>query len=203
VAFAVGSLHEYWIDISSASRVEISIDLSEEFLFFMSKRRDGLGHSGGTTLAAAKSALAADGHCLEALYPYQMQVGPSAAPSSRAITDGKQRKLDILSQLKTEEAVLEESLRKGLPVVGVVELFRGAFRPLHGGELPLPSSGERPIGKHAILLVGSERSSHRTNFVFLNSWGASWGDGGFGRLNSEYFARYCSQLWSIEKSGRN
>jgi papain like protease len=200
VAFAIGSLHEYWLDISSAGNTEISIDLSEEFLYFMCKRRDGLVGVAGTTIVAAKSALAADGHCLEALYPYQKKAKSVSPPSASAISDGKKRKLSSLAPLKTEMDILDLHFRQGLPVVGVIELFRGAYRPVARGVLPLPSPGEKRIGKHAVLLLESEPIDSEIQFVFLNSWGATWGDGGFGRLTSEYFTRYCKELWSIDKA---
>jgi len=199
VAFAVGSLHEYWLDITRAGKAEISIDLSEEFLYFMSKRKDGLVGASGTTVVAAKSALAADGHCLEVLYPYQKKSNSVKPPNTVAISDGRSRTLNHLTRLKTEIAVLEDHFLQCLPVVGVIELFRSVYRPGRAGELPLPNSGEKRIGKHAVLLVGSEASNHGNLFVFLNSWGRTWGDKGFGRITAEYFAKHCMELWSISQ----
>lgn len=40
---------------------------------------------------------------------------------------------------------------------------------------------------HAVLLVGYDDS--KKQFTFLNSWGGSWGDGGFGYLPYEYVTK--------------
>ena len=44
------------------------------------------------------------------------------------------------------------------------------------GVVPMPASGERVLGGHAVTAVGYDDSTRR--FIVRNSWGAAWGRGG-------------------------
>ena len=67
----------------------------------------------------------------------------------------------------------------------------------NGGVIPYPSKGESVIGGHAVLIVGyddnktsinpRDRSTKKGCFLIRNSWGESWGEGGYGWLPYEYF----------------
>lgn len=63
------------------------------------------------------------------------------------------------------------------------------------GEVPLPPAGEEPVGSHAVLLVGYDDAreiggdgTEKTTgaFLFKNSWGEDWGEGGYGWLPYAY-----------------
>jgi C1A family cysteine protease len=199
VAFAVSALHEYWIDICCASKAGIEVDLSEEFLFYGCKMRDGLkGTRSGTTLVAASASLVSDGQCLEQLHPYQQKSSLVSVPTRSAFADGKSRILKTLVRQKLELALVRESLAKNIPVVAAIELFKSAYRPGPTGLLRLPSAGEKRVGRHAVLIVDVETSGLEEQMVFLNSWGAKWGDAGLGRFTFQYFSSHCKQLWNIE-----
>jgi hypothetical protein len=199
VAFAVSALHEYWVDICCASKASIELDLSEEFLFYGCKMRDGLkGTGSGTTLVAASESLVSDGQCLEQLHPYRQKSPLLSVPSPSAIADGKSRILKALKRQRVELSVVHESLAKNIPVVVAIELFRTAYRVGPSGLLPLPSVGEKRVGRHAVLLLDVEVGGPEEKLVFLNSWGAKWGDAGLGRFSVQYFASHCKQLWNIE-----
>ena len=64
VAFAVSSLHEYSVDVVSTGQKLVTLDLSEEFLFFGCKQEDGLKGIAGTTIEAASEWLKKKGQCL-------------------------------------------------------------------------------------------------------------------------------------------
>jgi C1A family cysteine protease len=197
VAFAVSSLHEYWLDVKCANRSPVSLDLSEEFLFFNCKQRDGLARGSGTTVIAASASLKVEGQCLEHLHPYEQSKRLPAAPSQTAIADGKRRTLNSLVSRNVDLRVLEEALGEDRPVVGVIELFRGCYRPDQNGLLPLPSSAEKRIALHAVLMVDIEATVPHASIVFMNSWGAKWGDQGYGRFSHEYFRQHCTELWTV------
>ena len=57
----------------------------------------------------------------------------------------------------------------------------------------MPKSGERGRGLHAVTLVGREDDGEV--LVFRNSWGAGWGDRGYGRVDRQYLDAYMYDSW--------
>ncbi len=198
VAFATSAFHEYWCEVASSDKSIIEIDLSEEFLFYGCKQRDGLPPgTDGTTVHAASSWLRSDGQCTEALHPYRRNRGLLVVPNAAAVADGKKR---ILNSLKSKRANLDsavEALDKDIPLVAVLEIFSNAYLPGPRGLLVVPGPGDKKLGLHAVLIVGIEREKGDHSIVFLNSWGAGWGDSGCGRFSEGYFEKHCKQLWSM------
>jgi hypothetical protein len=81
------------------------------------------------------------------------------------------------------------ALNHGVPVA--VGLRWPNFRTLRAGFLseqtPAPGSG------HAVTLVGYQNSGGQvegTTFVFKNSFGPTWGEGGYGRVTYRYLRNY-------------
>lgn len=70
----------------------------------------------------------------------------------------------------------------------------------------MPKHYERPIGAHALTLVGYDDKTEQ--FKFANSWGPHWGDKGFGYLPYDYVANnnvtnrwihtHSNELWGID-----
>jgi C1A family cysteine protease len=198
VAFAVSAFHEHWLEIRSAGKAEIELDLSEEFLFYGCKRRDSLSvKADGTTVRAASDWLLTDGQCIELLHPYRTTGFLLPTPSQAAVSDAKGRTLNTLATKAVTFDVLSDSLEKGVPSVGVIEIFQNAYFPFAGGTLAFPSFGEQSLGLHAVLFVDASNETADRTITFLNSWGTGWGQNGFGRLSKDYFTKYCAQLWSI------
>lgn len=53
-----------------------------------------------------------------------------------------------------------------------------------GTYIPLPTTGEKPTGYHAILITGWRADTKQ--FQFVNSWGKDWGENGYGYLPVDY-----------------
>jgi C1A family cysteine protease len=82
-----------------------------------------------------------------------------------------------------------QALNTGLPVA--VGLRWPNFRTLRAGFLseqtPVPNAA------HAVTLVGYQNSGGRvedTTFVFKNSFGPTWGEGGYGRVTYRYLRNH-------------
>ncbi|MGD1101730.1 MAG: C1 family peptidase [Terriglobia bacterium] len=201
VPFAVTALHEYTYDVLKGLKKAAEIDLSEEFLYYHCKQRDGLGAiSTGTTMFAASASLAMDGQSLEGLCPYQLFLPKVnlVPPTDVALADGKTRLLLGLQQLNLSLSSIRDSLRLSRPAIAVLDWYSNAYLT-RLGRIEVPRPTDRFLGRHAVLIVGLEEEP-QTGFcmiTFKNSWGAKWGDRGFGYFGLDYFSAYAREIWGL------
>lgn len=65
----------------------------------------------------------------------------------------------------------------------------------------MPTAGSRPYGGHAVLLVGYQDGEGEGGGRFLvrNSWGADWGERGYGRLPYAYVDAHGLAAWNLAR----
>jgi C1A family cysteine protease len=90
-------------------------------------------------------------------------------------------------------------LASGYPFVfgfSVYESFEGQ-QVAQTGHAPMPHTGEKQIGGHAVMAVGYE-DAHQW-FVVRNSWGAGWGMAGYFTLPYAYLldSNLADDFWTI------
>jgi len=96
-------------------------------------------------------------------------------------------------------------LQYGLPSIFGFTVFNSIGQAGSDGEIPYPAPGEKIRGGHAIVAVGYDDAKRIKNpgngnetmgaFLIRNSWGASWGDGGYGWLPYEYVLQGLAVDW--------
>ena len=93
-----------------------------------------------------------------------------------------------------ERGNLRLELAGGHPVVIGMRPDR-RFHRLRGGKVWRAGIPEEDDGHHAVTVVGySERGQY---FVVMNSWGAGWGERGFGRIEYETFRKRVKRGFSM------
>jgi C1A family cysteine protease len=120
-------------------------------------------------------------------------------PSDKAYSDAKQHLIVLYQRLIQELNTLKGCLASGFPFVfgfTCYESFEGEA-VAKTGILPMPQSGEKVVGGHAVLCVGYDDASRY--FLIRNSWGDAWGLKGYFKMPYSYLTdrRLASDLWTI------
>lgn len=179
------------------------LDLSEEFLHWAAKQRDGLPPTvEGTTLAAAAGALAALGQPVEALWPYddsrdqrasdyQPPDGARAAARARCVRGG--------GNVQPKIATIQDTLERGLAVLLGIRLYRPWYEVADDGRIGMPAAGASPFGGHAVLVAGYRDGEGEGggSCIVRNSWGADWGADGYGYLPYAYVDAHGIEAWGL------
>jgi hypothetical protein len=194
VAFAVTAAHE-------AARSD-GEDLSEEYLFWAAKQRDGLPQSArGTTLQAALTANDALGQPLESFWPYsdlRDHQDPSYRPPAAAHGDAKLRRVEVGGPLIPTSVAIRSALEGGSIPLLVLTIHKSWFAPNTDGTIDQPSPGSPAPGRHAVIVVGRVTVPAKgDHFIVRNSWSERWGDGGYAYIPYAYVDDYGEQAWIL------
>ncbi len=187
------------------------IDASRLFLYKATRTlMHETGDSGGT-LRSTMGALALLGIPPEEYWPYDIKAFDNEPPSfcyafAQNYQSLKYVRLDpanvplkdVLSQIRT-------NLSAGLPAMFGFTVYSSISQANKDGKIPFPGKGEKIEGGHAIMAVGyddgmlikNNTTGAKTTGAFLirNSWGTTWGDGGYGWLPYDYLNTGLAQDW--------
>ncbi len=175
VGFAGIGIKEYQEKIDYKLTNDNYIDLSERFLYEESKKISG--HREGTTLVACAKVLAKHGVCEDKFWKYISK--KKQQPLTGAYHNALKFKIELKWTRITNEKELKASLIKFGPVIIGVRVKKNWYREVNG-HIPNSSFFDKVLGGHAIALVGYNDKTKE--YKFKNSWGANWGDNGYGYL---------------------
>ncbi len=179
------------------------MDLSEEFLHWAAKQRDGLPRNvEGTTLAAAASALAEVGQPFEQVWPYddgRDELAADYGPPDGAIDVAGDQRLDGSGPVQATSQTIRAWLDAGRAIVLGVRLYGTWFNPAPSGRIAMPPAGAVQLGAHAVFVVGYEDGIGAGGgwVIVRNSWGTDWGDDGYGLLPYAYVDRHVIRAWEL------
>jgi hypothetical protein len=173
------------------------VELSQAFLHWACKARDGLHPRAGTTLAALESALTAVGQARADFWPYRASQGseePGYGPTPEALADAATRILGpgrlIVPTAETIRSIVDSGTA---PVVGL-RVFRAFCEAGPQTLIDLPPATATRLGEHAVTVVGYDDKGD-LEFVIRNSWGLNWGADGYGRLSRGYVDAHALLAW--------
>ncbi|MCG8351610.1 MAG: C1 family peptidase [Chloroflexales bacterium] len=178
VAFAVIAMYQH----ASGD----TTDLSEQFLYWACKERDGIRGDVGTLPDLALRLLAETGVCVESTWPYHPDLNPSNAgqgpPPAGAEEEAQQRRITGFSVLPAKEVrALQAALAQGQTVLfglPIDEHWTNTYQARTLGRVRKPLPGEGNMGGHAMCAVGYRDDASVPGggyFIVRNSWGSDWG----------------------------
>jgi hypothetical protein len=169
-------------------------DISEQFLYWASKQRDGYPTVDGTWLQFAADALRLDGACSETRWHYDPSTRPNIhhgpPPSTAVSAAGGHRYSSTYyrtTSMHGKAAAVHAELAAGNVVAASLPVFAYPNDPsntnwnqlvgrLYGIVVP-PLRGTRPVGGHAICITGFVADATEPSggyFLFRNSWDLDW-----------------------------
>lgn len=164
---------------------------SREFIYYGARKFDGQDPvtDDGTELRSAAKAITKFGRPPETAWPFRPnQI--NAQPSWEAFREGYDAKGPASYYRLTTTAEIKQAIAAGKPVVGGVNV--GESIESYTGGIYDPSPSEPSIGGHALCFIAYDPSC----FTIVNSWGTSYGEGGFIRVSPRWAAQF-SDLWAV------
>jgi hypothetical protein len=127
---------------------------------------------------------------------------PVNDPRARAIAAAATGEFTEVEYLGTSPDIpmLEAKIAAGQDIIVALEL-PAAFVPkgLPGARyIPHYTKSAGPNSGHALVLAGYARLPHGTYFLMHNSWGASWGDGGYAWIHETTLRRWSLEIVAVD-----
>jgi hypothetical protein len=210
VAFAVLTVREC-LELGAGAPADL--DLSEQYIYWWCKQRDGLEGRSGTYLSVGMRALAEAGAPLESLWPYQAEPGGTEdqgpPPPSAAGGDPAFRVAEIHELNRSDIAGIKTRVAEGRPVAFSLPVYDSWFKSSamkRWGKITLPLPGEPVREGHALTIVGYQDDISAPGggyFLVRNSWQpwaweGAWATG-YGYIPYLYVGRYASAIFTAQR----
>ncbi|MCX7999978.1 MAG: hypothetical protein N3A69_13675, partial [Leptospiraceae bacterium] len=155
------------------------------------------GKDSGVTYLEALSFLASIGSVPWEFMPYDPQNFQKPNPKLNEIAENyKIQGFKRVNFLNIEE--IKSFLTNREPVLVGIIVYSN-LQELKANEVYSSHSG-KPLGGHAVVLVGYD--DEKNAFLFLNSWGESWADGGYGWIDYNWYLKTARVGYVIENEKR-
>jgi len=128
-------------------------------------------------------------------WPYDTSVWPPVEPPGLDAIAKNYRLNTYYRRARTMDDC--RGVLQHVPVMTVLELTDEWHNPLQGR---IRSVRRRRLGtSHSVLLMGYD--DIKREFSFQNSWGAEWGDRGYGHIAYDVFRETCIESWAQMPGG--
>jgi hypothetical protein len=169
------------------------IGLSPRYIYHLCKKYDGSPDEEGTYPRTAMKMLLKYGTPPENYWPYRPH--QTDKPKHGAGKAAVKYRVRAYARLRTQ-VEMKRSLVINGPYLAGVDVYESWFtkKAERTGLITMPKRSDQYQGGHAICIIGYDDT--KKLFKFKNSWGAAWGDRGYGYLAYDYMKQYCLDAWS-------
>ncbi|HEY8076556.1 MAG TPA: C1 family peptidase [Labilithrix sp.] len=135
--------------------------------------------------------------------PGSWRTDPTLVQHKQASDSGGQYKVVQFEQLKTlpfDPAELTSTLASGNSVWIAMKIDALAFsaKSMKGGVIPDWST---PNGGHAMEMAGYRDTPQGRQYLVHNSWGVSWGEGGYGWISENMIQKFMHLAYKVKLDG--
>jgi C1A family cysteine protease len=142
--------------------------------------------------------VAKQGDCPEDNWPYDISKFADKPPPI-CYREALQYKAVQYQRLVQNLIQMKGCLADGYPIVFGFTVYDSFESPdaTKTGVIPMPAPNENVLGGHCVVAVGYDDTQQR--FIFRNSWGAGWGQQGYGTMPYAYLTdpNLASDFWTI------
>jgi C1A family cysteine protease len=172
---------------------------SRLFIYYNERAMEGtVDADSGAQIRDGVRSLVKQGAPPESLWPYDIDDFQDKPPDS-VYEEAKKHQAVRYQRLTQTLSQLKGCLAEGFPFVfgfTVYDSFESQ-QVATDGHAPMPGAGEAQLGGHAVLAVGYDEGKQW--FKVRNSWGSTWGDGGYFTLPYPYLLQgtLSRDFWTI------
>lgn len=175
---------------------------SRLFIYYNERLVEGtVKADSGAQIRDGIKVIAKQGVCSEEEWPYDVTKF-ATRPTAACYKDAA--KTPVSSYMRVSQSLLQlkSCLAEGYPFVFGFSVFESMESDIvkRDGMVPMPQPRDSLLGGHAVACVGYDDRHHY--FIFRNSWGEGWGDGGYGYLPYAYLLDMglAADFWTIRSA---
>jgi C1A family cysteine protease len=178
---------------------QLTFTPSRLFIYYQERVIEGnVDQDAGAQIRDGIKAVRTIGASSENDWPYDISKFADKPPSI-AYSDAKHDLVTGYLSVAQDINQMRGCLAEGYPFVFGFTVYSSfeSDEVAQTGEVPMPGSNEQVLGGHCVLAVGYDDSSR--TFIVRNSWGSSWGQGGYCYMPYDYLLSpdLASDFWTI------
>ena len=174
---------------------------SRLFIYYNERALEGTTDSdSGAQIRDGIKVVVREGFCPEEEWPYDIDRF-AEKPPAQCYRDARKERESRYLRITPQLLPMLTCLATGYPFVFGFSVYESFMSPrvAETGVAPLPHPGERLVGGHAVIACGYDRTGGR--FIVRNSWGGTWGQGGYFTMPFGYLAdsMLSADFWTIRR----